>query len=71
MDQFSRPNESWSKSLGENALFTGLIFQKKKGEVGESIVGEWIDGVKYMKSDGVSKAQVIQLCTHYNENFSL
>ena len=55
------------KYLGENALFTGLIFQKKKGEVGEGIVGEWIDGVKYMKSDGISKAQIIQLYTHYNE----
>jgi len=57
------------KYLGENALFTGLIFQKKKGGVGECIVGEWIDGVKYMKSDGISKAQIIQLYTHYNEIF--
>ena len=55
------------KYLGENAPYTGLIFQKKKGETTDSIVGEWIDGVKYMQSDGLSKAQVIQLYAHYNE----
>lgn len=55
------------KYLGENALYTGLIFQKKKGETSEVIVGEWINGVKYMQCDGLSKAQVIQLYTHYNE----
>lgn len=55
------------KYLGENALYTGLIFQKKKGETSECIVGEWIDGVKYMHCDGLSKAQIIQLYTYYNE----
>ena len=55
------------KYLGENARYTGLIFQKKKGEASECIVGEWIDGVKYMHRDGLSKAQIIQLYTYYNE----
>lgn len=53
--------------LGENALYTGLIFQKKKGEASECIVGEWINGVKYMKQDGLSKEQITQLYIHYNE----
>ncbi|MEK5232775.1 hypothetical protein MHB42_13490 [Lysinibacillus sp. FSL K6-0232] len=53
--------------LGENALYTGLIFQKKKGQANECIVGEWINGVKYVKRDGLSKAQITQLHTHYNE----
>ncbi len=55
------------KYLGENALYTGLIFQKKKGQANECIVGEWINSVKYMKCDGLSKAQITQLYTHYNE----
>lgn len=55
------------KYLGENALYTGFISQKKKGEESEQIVGEWINGVKYMQQDGLSKAQINQLYTQYNE----
>ncbi|MER2192241.1 MAG: hypothetical protein ABS951_14870 [Solibacillus sp.] len=55
------------KYLGENALYTGLIFQKKKGEESERIVGEWINGVKYMQQEELSKAQINQLYTQYNE----
>lgn len=55
------------KYLGEHANYTGLIFHKQQGEATERIVGEWIGGVKYMKGDGISKAQVEQLYTYYQD----
>lgn len=64
---FQYIDQNMYKYLGENAQYTGLIFHKKSGETSESIVGEWINGEKYMQRDGLSKAQVSQLYTYYNE----
>lgn len=55
------------KYIGEHASYTGLIFQKKKGEDKEQIVGEWINGTKYMQQDGISKEQIMQLYVYYND----
>ena len=52
--------------LGENALYTGLIYHKKIDEKTDCIVGEWINGIKYMQDGSfISQAQIKQLYSYY------
>lgn len=67
------------KYLGENCLYTGLIFQKPKGYGREVIVGEWINGVKSLfeqpfndtyiehQTEAISKEQIVKLYNEYNQ----
>lgn len=58
------------KYLGENSLYTGLIFQKPKGYEREVIVGEWINGVKSLfeqPSEAISMEQIVKLYNEYNQ----
>ncbi|MBM7650406.1 hypothetical protein JOC78_003396 [Bacillus ectoiniformans] len=38
-------NRSTYKYIGENALYTGLVFQRPKGAEADQIVGEWTNGL--------------------------
>ncbi|MDH5161742.1 DUF7225 domain-containing protein [Heyndrickxia oleronia] len=68
---FEYINRSSYKYLGENYLYTGLIFQKPKGLKSETIVGEWVNGVKSLKkcstSETISKEQILNLYNEYNK----
>ncbi len=72
-------NRSSYKYLGENSLYTGLIFRKSKGEDKEVIVGEWVNGVKSLRevpitnnqihdqAEIISKEQLVNLYNEYNQ----
>ncbi|SEO08646.1 hypothetical protein SAMN04489762_3453 [Terribacillus saccharophilus] len=68
---FEYINRSSYKYLGEGSAFTGLIFQRPKGHERETIVGEWINGVKslYKKTNDtetiVSREQIMNLYNEY------
>ncbi|MEY8742641.1 hypothetical protein AB9M62_24575 [Bacillales bacterium AN1005] len=70
---FEYINRSSYKYLGENYLYTGLIFQKPKGQKKEVIVGEWVNGIKILKdratssSETISKEQIENLYNEYNK----
>ncbi|AXC53027.1 DUF7225 domain-containing protein [Bacillus subtilis] len=76
---FEYMNRSSYKYLGENSLYTGLIFRKSKGEDKEVIVGEWVNGVKSLREASVtnnqindqaeiiSKEQLVNLYNEYNQ----
>lgn len=69
------------KYLGENCLYTGLIYQKPKGFEREVVVGEWINGVKSLfeqpfnethiehQAEAISKEQIDKLYNEYNQIF--
>lgn len=67
------------KYLGENCLYTGLIYQKPKGYEREVVVGEWINGLKSLyeqpfndthiehQAEVISKEQIVKLYNEYNQ----
>ncbi|MGP7817388.1 DUF7225 domain-containing protein [Niallia sp. 01092] len=42
------------KYLGENVTYTGFIFHKPKGCDRESIIGEWVSGVKTLREKNLT-----------------
>ncbi|TDU15224.1 hypothetical protein DFO78_102144 [Bacillus subtilis] len=75
---FEYVNRSSYKYLGEDSLYTGLIFRKSKGEEKEVLVGEWVNGVKSLQeapitnqindqAEIISKEQLVNLYNEYNQ----
>jgi len=74
---FEYVNRSAYKYLGENYLYTGLIYHNPKGTDSEIVVGEWINGEKFLNSQKInntykdsqtiSKEQLVNLYSEYNK----
>lgn len=76
---FEYITRSTYKYVGENYLYTGLIFHKPNGYEREVVIGEWINGEKSLfeqpfdythlehQAEAISKEQIVKLYIEYNQ----